>query len=236
MLEIEYLNVDYGAVRILKGISLDIAEGELVTVIGANGAGKTTLMMSISGIIKPASGTIKFLEKRIDKLSPHNIVSLGIVQVPQGRLLFPEMTILDNLVLGAYRAVDTKTSNMKQRLEDVYIHFEILRERSKQIAGTLSGGEQQMVAIGRALMANPKLLLLDEPSSGLAPLVVEKIGEILGRLKNRGLTIMLVEQNASLALKLADRASILENGSIVTYGKASDLAKSETVKKAYIGM
>jgi branched-chain amino acid transport system ATP-binding protein len=236
VLEIEHLDVYYGAVQILKGISLDVKEGELVTVIGANGAGKTTLMMSISGIARPTSGTIKFFEKRIDKSPTHTIVGLGIVQVPQGRLLFPEMTTLDNLVLGAYRATDGKTRNIKQRLEDVYAHFEILREREKQIAGTLSGGQQQMLAIGRALMANPKLLLLDEPSSGLAPIVVEEIANILGKLKNKGLTIMLVEQNASLALNLADRAYILENGSIVACGKASELAKSELVKMAYIGI
>ncbi|MCJ7791795.1 MAG: ABC transporter ATP-binding protein [Dehalococcoidia bacterium] len=236
MFEIKHLDVYYGVAQILKGISMDVRKGELVTVIGANGAGKTTLMMAISGIVKPASGTIEFLGKRIDKLPSHAIVSLGIVQVPQGRLLFPEMTILENLEIGAYRATDAKSKSIRQKLEEVYAHFEILWERRNQMAGTLSGGQQQMLAIGRALMASPKLLLLDEPSSGLAPLMVEEIANILSNLKKTGLTTILVEQNAALALELADRAYVLEMGSIVGSGKTSDLASSELVKRAYLGM
>lgn len=236
MLRVKNLDVYYGAIQALTGASIDVNEGELVTLIGANGAGKTTLLMTLSGIIKPTSGTIEFLGTRIDKLSSYALISLGIIQVPQGRLLFPEMTTLENLEMGAYGAKDAKTKSMKQKLEEVYGYFEVLKERRNQNAGTLSGGEQQMLAIGRALMASPKLLLLDEPSSGLAPLVVEELSGIISDLHEKGLTILLVEQNASLALRLADRGYVLETGRIVTSGKASELAQNELVKKAYLGI
>ena len=236
MLRVKALDVHYGAIQALTGVSIDVHEGELVTLIGANGAGKTTLLMTLSGILKPTSGTIEFLGTRIDRLSSYARISLGIVQVPQGRLLFPEMTTLENLELGAYRATDAKSKSLKQKLEEIYGYFEVLKERRNQKAGTLSGGEQQMLAIGRALMANPKLLLMDEPSSGLAPLVVEELASIITNLHQKGLTILLVEQNASLALKLADRGYVLETGSIVISGKTSDLAQNELVRKAYLGM
>jgi len=228
------LDVYYGAVQALKGISIDISEGELVTIIGANGAGKTTFLMAVSGIIKPTSGSIEFLGTRIDKLPSHDIVSLGIIQVPQGGLIFPEMTVLENLELGAYRATDTQ--RMEQKLEEIYSHFEVLRERKKQGAGTLSGGERQMLAIGRALMASPKLLLLDEPSAGLAPLVVKEMAEVISALHEKGLSMLLVEQHVELALRLADRGYVLENGSLIASGSASDLAENDLVKRTYLGV
>lgn len=236
MLRVKAIDVYYGAIQALTGVSIDVNEGEMVTLIGANGAGKTTLLMTLSGIIKPTSGTIEFLGTRTDKLSSHALISLGIVQVPQGRLLFPEMTTLENLEMGAYRATDAKSKSMKQKLEEIYDYFEVLKERKNQKAGTLSGGQQQMLAIGRALMSSPKLLLMDEPSSGLAPLVVEELARIITDLHEKGLTILLVEQNASLALRLADRGYVLETGSIVTSGKASELAQNEQVRRAYLGM
>jgi branched-chain amino acid transport system ATP-binding protein len=228
------LDVYYGAVQALKGISIDISEGELVTIIGANGAGKTTFLMAVSGIIKPTSGSIEFLGTRIDKLPSHDIVSLGIIQVPQGGLIFPEMTVLENLELGAYRATDTQM--MEKKLEEIYSHFQVLRERKKQKAGTLSGGERQMLAIGRALMASPKLLLLDEPSAGLAPLVVKEMAEVISALHEKGLSMLLVEQHVELALSLADRGYVLENGSLIASGSASDLAENDLVKRTYLGV
>ena len=234
MFRVRNLDVYYGAVQALKGISIDISEGELVTIIGANGAGKTTFLMAVSGIIKPTSGSIEFLGTRIDKLPSHDIVSLGIIQVPQGGLIFPEMTVLENLELGAYRATDTQ--RMEQKLEEIYSHFEVLRERKKQGAGTLSGGERQMLAIGRALMASPKLLLLDEPSAGLAPLVVKEMAEVISALHEKGLSMLLVEQHVELALRLADRGYVLENGSLIASGSASDLAENDLVKRTYLGV
>lgn len=225
----------YGAIQALREISLEVEEGELVTLVGANGAGKTTLLMTISGILKPTSGSIEFVGKRIDKLPSHDIIGLGIVQVPQGRLLFPEMTTFENLELGAYRTGD-KSESMEQKLDDVCRHFPVLKERKDQKAGTLSGGEQQMLAVGRALMASPKLLLLDEPSSGLGPIVVEELARIIADLHKKGLTMLLVEQNALLALELAERAYVLETGSIVMSGKASELMRDERVRKAYLGI
>jgi branched-chain amino acid transport system ATP-binding protein len=205
----------------------------MMTLIGANGAGKTTLLLTISGVLKAASGSIDFLGVRIDKLPSHKIVALGIAQVAQGRELFPDLTVLENLILG-----DQQSSTMREtqnKLSTVYKYFEILHQRTNQKAGTLSGGEQQMLALARALMASPKLLLLDEPSSGLAPTVVENVIEIIANLRKEGLTIMLVEQNAHLALDLADKGYVIENGAIVATGTACELADSDLVKRSYLG-
>jgi len=233
MLKVKNLDVYYENLQVLKGISIDVNEGELVTLIGSNGAGKTTFLMTLSGIIKQVSGSIEFLGTNLGKLPPHRIFSLGIVQVLQERGIFPEMTVLENLKQGAYRSPSAKI--MKQKLQEIYSYFQVLAERESQKAGTLSGGEQQMLAIGRALMASPRLLLLDEPCSGLAPLIVENLAEIISNLHKQELTILLVEQNAHLALELADRGYVLENGQIVTSGKASELLQSDLVKKAYLG-
>lgn len=235
MLRVRDLHVYYGSIHAVQGISLDVAEGELVAIIGANGAGKSATLKTISGLLRPASGTIEFAKKRIDKLPPHAIVRLGLIQVPEGRQLFPEMTVLENLGLGAaYQPKGPKTIN--ENLEEVFNYFPILSERRRQKAGTLSGGEQQMLALGRALMASPRLLLLDEPSLGLAPVLVESLFQIIGTVRERGVTTLLVEQNAVMALQLADRAYVMETGKIVASGDASELRESEIVKKAYLGM
>ncbi len=235
MLKINNLNVHYGRVHALNDVSLDVKEGELVTIIGSNGAGKSTLLMTISGIKKPTSGAIEWEGIRIDKLPSHNIVSLGIVQVPEGRHLFPKMTVLENLELGASLSKDAERN--KQNIEKVCSYFKVLGKRISQLAGTLSGGEQQMLAIGRALMANPKLLLLDEPSLGLAPIIVEDVAKVIRNLrKEEGISILLVEQNAHLALELADRGFVLETGSIALSGKSDKLLNSKLVKKAYLGL
>lgn len=234
MLKVKDLNVHYGSIQALREVSLDANEGELVALIGANGAGKTTFLMTLSGIIKQTSGTIEFMGAKLDKLPSHSIVSLGIAHVPQEKHLFPEMTVSENLELGAYRSKNVK--GMEQKLREVHSYFEVLRERRNQKAGTLSGGEQQMLAIGRALMVSPKLLLLDEPSSGLSPLIVENLARIISNLHREGLTILLVEQNAYLALDLADRGYVLESGHVVASGKAHDLLQTELVKKAYLGI
>ena len=235
MLKVNELDTYYGHLQILRKVSLHVDDGELVTLIGANGAGKTTFLMAVSGIIKQTFGTIEFMGTSIDKLPPHIIVRLGIVQVPQGRLLFPQMTVLDNLEIGARQATDIKSKSLEQRLEEVFSLFEVLGERRKQRAGTLSGGEQQMLAIARGLMGSPKLLMLDEPSFGLAPIVVLALGRVISDLNARGLSILLVEQNAHLALELASRGYVLQSGAIVASGKTSDLARSDVVKRAYLG-
>ena len=233
MLRAENLRTNYGRVEALRGIDLIVEEGEILTIIGANGAGKSTTLRTISGLVSPASGCIFFLERRIDGLKAYTIVFLGISHVPEGRRIFPRMTVLENLKMGAFLRRDGK--EREENLAKVYHHFPILKVRLNQRGGTLSGGEQQMLAIGRALMSNPKLLLLDEPSLGLAPLVIIEIARIIKEINQRGVTVILVEQKANLALRLADRGYVLETGKIVLQGKASDLVNDEHVKEAYLG-
>lgn len=233
MLEVRNLYAAYENLLVLKGISIDVREGELVALIGSNGAGKSTFLMTLCGVKKQTSGKIQFLGRNIDKLPPHRIFKLGMVQVPQGGGLFPEMTVLENLRQGAYRSQAVK--DIGQVLEEIFGYFPVLARRKTQRAGTLSGGERQMLATGRALMACPRLLILDEPGSGLAPIIVEKLADIMDNLHKQGLTILLVEQNAHLALELADRGFVLENGQIVLSGRASELLQNDLVVKAYLG-
>jgi branched-chain amino acid transport system ATP-binding protein len=223
----------YGAIEVLKGISLTVAEGEIVTIIGANGAGKTTTLMCLSGINRLRAGCISFNGHEIQKLPPHEIVKLGLSQSPEGRKIFPRLTVLENLELGAVTRRDAK--EIRKDFDRVYSMFPILRDRAKQMGGTLSGGEQQMLAVGRALMARPKLLMLDEPSLGLAPLLVAKIFEAIRQLNREGMAILLVEQNARMALKLAHRGYVLETGKIVMSGPADQLLNDQRVKDAYLG-
>lgn len=233
MLNVNDINVYYGNIQALKGISLEINQGEIVTLIGANGAGKSTLLKTISGLLKPKQGEILFKGSSINGKPVQTIVKRGISHVPEGRRVFANMSIEENLELGAYLRRDK--AGIKQDLEKVYHLFPRLLERRKQQAGTLSGGEQQMLAMGRALMAKPDLLLLDEPSMGLAPLLVKQIFSIVQEINNDGTTILLVEQNANLALSIADRAYVVETGHIVLSGRADELTASEEVKKAYLG-
>jgi branched-chain amino acid transport system ATP-binding protein len=233
LLSVENLRTNYGRVEALRGIDLTVEEGEILTIIGANGAGKSTTLRTISGLVFPVSGCIFFLQRRIDGLRAYTIVSLGISHVPEGRRIFPRMTVLENLKMGAFLRRDGK--EREENLSKVCLHFPVLKMRLSQLGGTLSGGEQQMLAIGRALMSNPRLLLLDEPSLGLAPLVVIEIARIIQEINQRGVTLILVEQKANLALRLADRGYVLETGKIVLHGKASDLVTNEHVKKAYLG-
>ena len=231
MLEVTGLNVYYDNIRALKDVSFSVEEGEIMTLIGANGAGKTTTLLTLSGLKKPQSGTIQFLGKDITKTSPQSRVAMGISQSPEGRRVFPGLTVLENLEMGAYLRKDDFSAVM----EKVFTYFPRLKERKKQTAGTLSGGEQQMLAMGRALMSRPKLMLLDEPSMGLSPLLVSEIFEIIRRLNENGTTILLVEQNAALALKLAHRAAVMETGRIVLSGTGEELSRSPEVQKAYLG-
>ncbi|MBT2616758.1 ABC transporter ATP-binding protein [Peribacillus frigoritolerans] len=233
MLKIEDINVYYGNIQALKGISLSINEGEIVTLIGANGAGKSTLLKSISGLLKPKQGKILFEGDSIGGKAAQSIVKMGISHVPEGRRVFANMTVEENLQLGAYLRKDK--AGIKQDMEKVYELFPRLLERLKQQSGTLSGGEQQMLAMGRALMAKPRLLLLDEPSMGLAPLLVKQIFHIIEEINKTGTTILLVEQNANLALSIADRAYVVETGRIVLSGKSEELTASEEIKNAYLG-
>ncbi|NLX63413.1 MAG: ABC transporter ATP-binding protein [Clostridiaceae bacterium] len=233
MLEIKNLNVHFGVIHALKGISLTVNKGEIVTLIGANGAGKTTTLRTISGLKKPTDGSIILEGKDITNTSAQERVMMGISQAPEGRRVFSAMTVLENLELGAYLRRDK--NEIARDLETVYHHFPILADRRKQIAGTLSGGEQQMLAIGRALMSRPRILLLDEPSMGLAPLFVQEIFNIIRDINKAGTTILLVEQNASMALQIANRAYVMETGSIVLSGTGSELMQSEDIKKAYLG-
>jgi branched-chain amino acid transport system ATP-binding protein len=233
VLKVNEIDVYYGAIHALKKMSLEVEQGTIVTLIGANGAGKTTTLKTISGILRPKSGTITYKDKDITKVAPEKIVSLGISQVPEGRRIFPTMSVLENLEMGAYLRKDKK--EIIKDMDNVFGRFPRLMERRKQLAGTLSGGEQQMLAIGRALMARPELMLMDEPSMGLAPLLVKEIFEIIKDINSRGTTILLVEQNANMALSVADKAYVIETGEIVLQGTAEQLMKSEEVKKAYLG-
>jgi branched-chain amino acid transport system ATP-binding protein len=233
MLEIKNINVHFGVIHALKDVSLTVNDGEIVTLLGANGAGKTTTLRTISGLKKPTSGEILLNGVNITEISAQERVKMGISHVPEGRRVFPTMTVLENLELGAYLRKDKAA--IAKDLQMVYERFPILADREKQAAGTLSGGEQQMLAIGRALMSRPKILFLDEPSMGLAPLLVHEIFNIIKDINKAGTTILLVEQNASMALQIADRAYVLETGSIVLSGKGEDLIQSEDIKKAYLG-
>ena len=232
MLKIKNLNVYYGAIHALKSINIEIKEGEIVTLIGSNGAGKTSTLKAISGIIPCKSGTIEFEGKDITNVQPHKLVYAGIGHVPEGRRIFSELTVMENLELGAYTRRDKE---IKSDFEKVFEKFPRLKERRKQDAGTLSGGEQQMLAIGRALMSRPKLMLLDEPSMGLAPIIVRQIFSTIKEINKSGTTILLVEQNANMALSIADRAYVIETGQIVNSGLAKDIKQNEDVKKAYLG-
>lgn len=233
MLEVKNLNVHYGVIHALKDVSLTVKEGEVVSLIGANGAGKTTLLQSISGLLKKTSGDIMFLGKSLNKTSAKAIVKEGITQVPEGRHIFPGMTVYENLIMGAYLRKDK--DGIKADLEDIYRRFPILEKRMNQDASTLSGGEQQMLAMGRALMARPKILLLDEPSMGLAPILVKEIFNIIQDINDKGTTVLLVEQNARMALSIATRAYVMETGKIVMSGTGKELAESEEIQKAYLG-
>ncbi|OIQ59098.1 high-affinity branched-chain amino acid transport ATP-binding protein LivF [Moorella thermoacetica] len=233
LLKVENLDVYYGAIHALKGISLEVKEGEIVTLIGANGAGKSTTLNTICGLLRPQSGRITFQGQALNGLPAPAIVKLGISQVPEGRRIFPNLTVKENLELGAYLRRDRE--GISRSMRDVFRRFPRLEERQKQMAGTLSGGEQQMLAIGRALMSRPKLMLLDEPSMGLAPLLVQEIFNIIKEINQQGTTILLVEQNANMALSVAHRGYVLETGRITLQGKAAELAANAAVKKAYLG-
>ncbi|MBQ6756529.1 MAG: ABC transporter ATP-binding protein [Oscillospiraceae bacterium] len=232
MLEVSDLHVYYGAIHAIKGISFKVEEGEIVTLIGANGAGKSTTLKTVSGLLHPRSGSIVFDGKSTLSIAPHKLVSHGLAQVPEGRAVFLQMTVAENLEMGAYTRPPQEVA---ENIAKVYDLFPRLKEREKQIAGTLSGGEQQMLAMGRALMSQPKLMMLDEPSMGLAPILVEQIFDIIKDLHRSGTTILLVEQNAQMALSVADRAYVLETGKIILSGTGKELAASEEVKKAYLG-
>ncbi|MCX6160275.1 MAG: ABC transporter ATP-binding protein [Ignavibacteriae bacterium] len=234
MLKIENLIVNYGAINAIKGISIDVKEKSIVTLIGANGAGKSTILKTISALLKPVSGSIKFMDKEITGLPAHKVVELGISQTPEGRMIFANLTVQENLEMGAYTRNDKQ--NFKDDYELIFTLFPRLKERLKQQGGTLSGGEQQMLAISRALMSKPKLILLDEPSLGIAPLLVKAIFEkIVTLVKVTGITILLVEQNANMALSVSDYAYVLETGSVILEGEAKSLAKNPEIRKAYLG-
>lgn len=233
LLEVKDLSVHYGVIQALKGVSLQVEEGEIVSLIGANGAGKTTLLQTISGLLKKSGGDILFMGKSLNKANAKHIVKAGITQVPEGRHIFPEMSVYENLLMGAYLRKDK--DGIKKDLEMVYQRFPRLKDRLSQDASTLSGGEQQMLAMGRALMARPKILLLDEPSMGLAPILIKEIFSIIKDINAQGTTILLVEQNAKMALSIADRAYVMETGNIVMCGSGEELAHSEEIQKAYLG-
>mgnify|MGYP005922532919 CR=1 FL=1 len=233
MLKITDLSVHYGVIQALKGVSLEVREKEIVALIGANGAGKTTLLHAISGLLKKSGGEIEFLGQPMTKKNARDIVKAGITQVPEGRRIFPDMSVAENLQMGAYLRKDK--AGIERDLESVYQRFPRLAERKKQLAGTLSGGEQQMLAMGRALMSKPKLLMLDEPSMGLAPILVDQIFQIIKELHDTGTTILLVEQNAQVALSIADRAYVLETGRISMEGNAQELLADDRVRQAYLG-
>ncbi|MGE4588168.1 MAG: ABC transporter ATP-binding protein [Acidaminococcaceae bacterium] len=233
MLKVDNIDVYYGAIHAIKGVSIQVAKGEIVTLVGSNGAGKSTTLRTISGLLKPKNGTILFEDNHIEGTSAHKIVGMGLCQVPEGRRVFANMTVMENLELGAYLRSDKDA--IAKDLEDVFKKFPRLLERKDQVSGTLSGGEQQMLAMGRALMSRPRLLLLDEPSMGLAPLLVKEIFHIIQEINESGTTVLLVEQNANMALSIADKAYVLETGRIALAGTAKELASSEAVRKAYLG-
>jgi branched-chain amino acid transport system ATP-binding protein len=234
LLDIKDLKVSYGKIEAIKGISLNVGQGEIVTLVGANGAGKTTLLKTISGILKPSAGAISFEGKDVKSIAPHNRVLAGLCQAPEGRGIFPGMTVLENLEMGKYSRPEWK-KELQEDLERVYTLFPRLKERQGQAGGTLSGGEQQMLSIGRALMSRPRLLLLDEPSMGLAPMFIQQIFKIIREIQAQGVSILLVEQNAAQALSCANRAYIMETGNIVKEGSGKELLNDEAVKKAYLG-
>ena len=233
MLKVDNIDVYYGAIHAIKGISIEVPKGEIVTLVGSNGAGKSTTLRTISGLMKPKNGTILFEDKNIVGVPAHKIVGMGLCQVPEGRHVFANMSVMENLELGAYLRNDK--DGIARDLEDDFKKFPRLLERKDQISGTLSGGEQQMLAMGRALMSRPRLLLLDEPSMGLAPLLVKEIFNIIKEINESGTTVLLVEQNANMALSIADKAYVLETGRIALAGTAQELASSEAVRKAYLG-
>lgn len=233
MLKVENLHVHYGAIHALKGLSFEVKKGEIVTLIGANGAGKTTTLHTVSGLLKPTEGTITLKDKPIAGVEANKILALGMAQVPEGRRVFAQMTVQENLEMGAFLRTDTE--GIEADMASVFKKFPRLKERVKQLAGTMSGGEQQMLAMARALMSKPDILLLDEPSMGLAPILVREIFDIIKEVNEQGVTVLLVEQNASMALSIADRAYVLETGKIVLEGYAKELLNHEDVKKAYLG-
>ena len=232
MLSVKDLNVYYGPIHAVKGVSFDVKQGEIVTLIGANGAGKSTILKTVSGLLKPKGGEVDFMDKKISGTAPHKIVELGIAHVPEGRRIFTKMTVEENLEMGAFTAPSTSVEESK---EQVFQRFPRLKERRKQTAGTLSGGEQQMLAIGRAVMAKPEVMLLDEPSMGLAPLVVQQIFDVIKDINKMGTTVLLVEQNARKALQIADYAYVMETGKIVMEGPAQEVASNPDVMAAYLG-
>ena len=233
ILQVQDLRVSYGGINAVKGIDLHVNQGELVALIGANGAGKSSSLKAIAGLLTPASGVINFLGQGVNQMPAYDLVKLGLGLVPEGRGVFKRMTILENLQMGAFLKTDIKVVN--QKLEEVFAYFPRLKERLSQLAGTLSGGEQQMVAMGRAMMAQPKLLLLDEPSMGLSPIMVETIFDVIRNLSSKGMTILLVEQNARLALQMADRAYVMESGLITLSGSGQELLQDPRVRTAYLG-
>lgn len=233
MLEVKGLNVFYGNIHALKDVSFNVNKGEIVTLIGANGAGKTTILHTVSGLIQPKEGSISLRGVKINGLSADKMLGHKMVHVPEGRRIFAEMTVKENLELGAYTRKDKK--GIKDDIEEMYTRFPKLKERRKQLAGTMSGGEQQMLAIARGLMSRPEILLLDEPSMGLAPMLVQEIFDIIVEINKNGTTVVLVEQNAAMALKIADRAYVLETGNIINEGPAKDLLDNEDVRRAYLG-
>jgi branched-chain amino acid transport system ATP-binding protein len=232
ILKVDDINVYYGSIHAIKGISFEVEEGEIVTLIGANGAGKSTTLNTIAGLLHSRTGSVSFLGENLSRVAPHKIVEKGLALVPEGRRIFLQMTVQENLEMGAYTA---PAAGVAADLEKVFALFPRLQERRRQVAGTLSGGEQQMLAMGRALMSRPRLLMLDEPSMGLAPILVEQIFDIIGNLHKTGSTILLVEQNAQAALSIADRGYVLETGKIVTSGTGGELLDSPAIKKAYLG-
>ena len=233
MLEVKDLQVYYGMIEAIKGVSFHVEEGEVIALIGANGAGKTTILHTVSGLLSPKKGSVTFEGTDITKIPGHKIVSMGMAHVPEGRRVFAQLSVLQNLKMGAYTRKDKQ--EIEETLQMVFKRFPRLEERQNQLAGTLSGGEQQMLAMGRALMSHPKIILMDEPSMGLSPIFVNEIFEIIKEVSNSGTTVLLVEQNAKKALSIADRAYVLETGNIVLEGKASDLLNDDSIKKAYLG-